>query len=55
MREFYGYALLCGMSVAEARKQTPGFILDCYNIRLKYDARIAQIAATGAPLKLLRG
>lgn len=55
MRELYGYALICGISLAEARKQTPGFILDCYHIRLKYDARLASIAATGAPIKMLRG
>lgn len=43
------------MNLREARMQTPGFILDCYHIKLKYDVQIAQIAATGAPMKLLRG
>ena len=44
--------MICGMSVAEARKQTPGFIVDCFNIRMRYDARIAGISIPGRMLGL---
>ena len=41
MREYYAYALVAGISVADARRMTPGFIRDMFNIRAKYDARMA--------------
>ena len=40
-REYYAYALISGISVTEAKKMLPGFILDCYKLRAKYDARMA--------------
>ena len=40
MREFYGYALVAGISVAEARRMMPGFIRDMYMIRIRYDAHM---------------
>lgn len=41
MREYYGYALVAGISVKDARRMYPGFIRDMYTIRLKYDVRMA--------------
>lgn len=41
MREYYGYALIAGISVDDARHMMPGFIRDMYTIRLKYDVRMA--------------
>ena len=40
VREYYGYALIAGIAVDEARRMKPGFIRDMYNIRLKYDVRM---------------
>lgn len=40
MREYYGYALIAGISHDEARRMTPGFIRDMYTIRYKYDVRM---------------
>ena len=40
VREYYGYALIAGISVDDARRMTPGFIRDMYQIRLKYDAKM---------------
>jgi hypothetical protein len=40
VREYYGYALVAGISVAEARRMYPGFIRDMYTIRMKYDVRM---------------
>ena len=39
--EYYGYALIAGISHDEAEGMLPGFILDMYMIRLRYDARLA--------------
>ena len=41
VREYYGYALIAGISVEDARRMLPGFIRDMYMIRLKYDVRMA--------------
>ena len=41
MREYYGYALIAGISVKDARRMTPGFIRDMYTIRMKYDVKMA--------------
>ena len=41
MREYYGYALVAGISYTEARRMYPGFIRDMYVIRSKYDIRLA--------------
>ena len=40
MREYYAYALIAGISVKDARRMTPGFIMDMYKIRVEYDVRI---------------
>ena len=39
-REYFGYALIAGISVADARRMTPGFITDMFKIRAKYDVRM---------------
>lgn len=41
MREYYGYALVAGISYSEARRMYPGFVRDMYAIRVKYDVRMA--------------
>ena len=41
MREYYGYALIAGIPVKEARRMTPGFIMDMFKIRAEYDVRMA--------------
>lgn len=41
MREYYAYALVAGISVAEARRMYPGFIMDMYKIRAEYDIRMS--------------
>ena len=40
VREYYAYALIAGISVTEARRMLPGFVLDCYNVRVKHDYRV---------------
>ena len=39
--EYYGYALIAGISHDEAEAMLPGYILDMYMIRLRYDAKLA--------------
>lgn len=39
-REYYGYALIAGIPVKEARRMTPGWIMDMYKIRMDYDMRV---------------
>ena len=39
-REFYGYALIAGISITEARRLQPGWIIDMYRLRADYDARM---------------
>ena len=41
VREYYGYALIAGISREEAEDTEPGWILDMYMIRLRHDARLA--------------
>ena len=41
MREYYGYALIAGISVKDARRMLPGFIKDMYMIRVKHDIQLA--------------
>lgn len=41
VREYYGYALIAGIGRAEAADLTPGYILDMYMIRMRYDAMLA--------------
>lgn len=40
--EYYGYALIAGIGRDEARRLTPGYISDMFNIRAKYDSKVAQ-------------
>lgn len=40
-REYYGQALIAGISVSEARHMLPGFIMDMFLLRTKYDAKLA--------------
>lgn len=40
-REIYGYALIAGITPADAARMAPGYILDMYMIRARYDARMA--------------
>ena len=39
-REFYAYALIAGIPVKDARRMTPGWIMDMYKIRMDYDLRM---------------
>ena len=39
--EYYGYALIAGIGHDEASGMLPGYILDMYMIRLRYDAKLA--------------
>ena len=39
-REYYAFALIAGISVSDARRMTPGWIMDMYKIRLDYDMRV---------------
>ena len=40
-REYYGYALIAGVPMDEARRMKPGWIIDLFNVRARYDARMA--------------
>ena len=39
-REFYGYALVAGLTFTEARRMQPGWIMDLFRIRADYDSRM---------------
>ena len=39
-REYYGYALIAGVQLREARRMTPGWVQDMYKIRMDYDLQI---------------
>lgn len=41
MREYYGYALIAGLSFTEARHTKPGWIIDLYKMRIEYDIKLA--------------
>lgn len=40
VREYYGYALVAGISIKDARRMTPGFIIDMFKIHAEYDIRV---------------
>lgn len=40
VREYYGFALIAGIPVQEARRMAPGFIMDMFKIRAEYDIRV---------------
>ena len=44
-REYYGYALIAGISHEEAEDMLLGYILDMYVMRMKYDAKMAALRA----------
>lgn len=41
VREYYGYALIAGIGRNEAENMTPGWVLDMFMIRMRYDAKLA--------------
>lgn len=47
VREYYGYALIAGIGHDEAKITAPGYILDMYALRMKYDAKLAAMRAAG--------
>lgn len=44
-REIYGYALIAGIGHDEAEDMLIGYILDMFNLRMKYDGRLATLRA----------
>lgn len=44
-REYYGYALIAGISHEQAEDMLLGYILDMYMMRMKYDAKLATLRA----------
>ena len=47
VREYYGYALIAGISHEEAEDMLLGYILDMYIMRLRYDAKLAGAKLAG--------
>lgn len=45
VREYYGYALIAGISHEEAEDMLLGYIMDMYVMRMKYDAKMAALRA----------
>lgn len=41
VREYYGYALIAGIGRKDAENMTPGWVLDMFMIRMRYDAKLA--------------
>lgn len=41
--EYYGYALIAGIGRSEAGGMLPGYIMDMYAMRLRYDAKLAGV------------
>lgn len=39
-RELYGYALIAGIGIREAARMEPGFVMDMFGVRGRYDARM---------------
>jgi len=44
-REYYGYALIAGISHEQAEDMLLGYILDMYMMRMKYDAKLVTLRA----------
>lgn len=40
-RELYGYALIAGIGIREAGRMEPGFVMDMFGVRGRYDARMS--------------
>ncbi len=47
VREYYGFALIAGIGHEEAKITAPGYILDMYALRMKYDAKLAAMRTAG--------
>ena len=45
VREYYGYALIAGISHEDAEDMLLGYIMDMYIMRMKYDAKMAALRA----------
>lgn len=41
VREYYGFALIAGISHEDAENMLIGYVLDMYVMRLRYDAKLA--------------
>lgn len=41
VREYYGFALIAGISHEDAEDMLIGYVLDMYVMRLRYDAKLA--------------
>ena len=54
-REYYGYALIAGISITEARRLTPGWIRDMYKIRFDYDIKTNGLMGGGKKKPEQRG
>lgn len=39
--EYFGYALIAGIGHDECEDMLPGYVLDMYMLRLRYDAKLA--------------
>ena len=39
-REYYAYALIAGIAIRDAKRLTPGWIMDMYKIRTEHDLRV---------------
>ena len=37
VREYYGCALIAGIPLDKAKRLDPGFLMDMYRLRMKYD------------------
>lgn len=41
VREIIGCGLIAGIKVNDARRMTPGFVMDMYATRARYDAKMS--------------
>lgn len=46
-RQVYSYGLIAGLTYTEMREMLPGFILDAFVRRLKYDTQLQTLGLTG--------
>lgn len=51
VREYYGYALIAGIGHDEAENTLPGYILDMYIFRMRYDAKLAGAKLAGRMMR----
>ena len=43
VREYYGFALIAGISHEDTEDMLIGYVLDMYMMRLRYDAKLAGV------------